>query len=215
MSVPPRPQTRRHPRVPAPARLQFGPRAPLTDRLFLRLCRANPDLRLERTATGELIIMPPAGSGSGGRNLKVAQQLANWVDASGQGVAFDSSAGFTLPNGAIRSPDASWVARDRWDALTPDEQEGFAPLCPDFVVELRSPTDRLPDLRDKMREYRAQGARLGWLIDPKRCSFGRRVKTVRLMPGWAADQWALGRRTVLSGVDTDRGRGEARPVGRW
>jgi Uma2 family endonuclease len=168
MSVPPHPQARRHPRVPAPARLQFSPRAPLTDRLFLRLCRANPDLRLERTATGELIIMPPAGSGSGGRNLKVAQQLANWVDASGLGVAFDSSAGFTLSNGAIRSPDASWVARDRWDALTPDEQEGFAPLCPDFVVELRSPTDRLPDLREKMREYRAQGARLGWLIDPKR-----------------------------------------------
>ena len=168
MSVPPRPHARHHPRVPAPARLQFSPRAPLTDRLFLRLCRANPDLRLERTATGELIIMPPAGSETGGRNLELAGQLYNWVKASGLGVAFDSSSGFTLPNGAIRSPDTSWIARDRWDALTPDEREGFAPLCPDFVVELRSPTDRLRDLREKMREYRAQGARLGWLIDPKR-----------------------------------------------
>jgi Uma2 family endonuclease len=163
----PRP-TYRHPSVSASARLQFSPRAPLTDRLFLRLCGANPDLRLERTALGGLIIMPPAGSGSGGRNLRVAQQLANWVDASGFGVGFDSSAGFTLPNGAIRSPDASWVARDRWDALTPDEQEGFAPLCPDLVIELRSPTDSLKSLREKMREYRAQGARLGWLIDPRR-----------------------------------------------
>jgi Uma2 family endonuclease len=166
MSAPLR--TRRHPRVPVPARLQFGPRAPLTDQLFLRLCRANPDLRLERTASGDLIIMPPAGTGSAGRNLKVGQQLANWVDANDSGIAFDSSAGFTLPNGAIRSPDASWIERDRWDALTPDEQEGFAPLCPDFVVELRSPTDRLRDIREKMREYRSQGTRLGWFIDPKR-----------------------------------------------
>ena len=166
MSVPQR--IRRHPLVPAPARLQFNPRAPLTDRLFLRLCRANPDLRLERTAQGELIVMPPAGSGSGGRNLELSGQLYNWVKTSGLGIAFDSSAGFTLPNGAIRSPDASWVARDRWDALAPDEQEGFAPLCPDFVVELRSPSDRLKEVRDKMREYRSQGARLGWLVDPKR-----------------------------------------------
>jgi Uma2 family endonuclease len=156
--------------VPPPARLQFSPRAPLTDRLFLRLCGANPDLRLERTASGELIIRALAGSETGGRNLKIAQQLANWVDAAGQGlgVAFDSSAGFTLPNGAIRSPDASWVELDRWDALTPDERAGFAPLCPDFVVELRSSSDRVVDLRGKLREYRAQGARLGWLIDPKR-----------------------------------------------
>ncbi|MBV8268235.1 MAG: Uma2 family endonuclease [Planctomycetaceae bacterium] len=163
----PRP-TCRHPSVSASSRLQFSPRAPLTDRLFLRLCGANPDLCLERTALGELLIMPPSGSGSGGRNLRIAQQLANWVDASGLGVGFDSSAGFALPDGAIRSPDACWVARDRWDALTPDEQEGFAPLCPDCVIELRSPADPLKSLREKMREYRAQGARLGWLIDPRR-----------------------------------------------
>jgi Uma2 family endonuclease len=149
-------------------KLKFAPTAPLTDRLFLRLCTANPELRLERTAGGELIIMPPAGAGSGGRNLPLSGQLYNWVTASGLGKGFDSSAGFTLPNGAIRSPDASWIAEDRWDALTPDEQEGFAPLCPDFVVELRSKTDSLREVRAKMREYRSQGARLGWLIDPKR-----------------------------------------------
>src|SRR3954471_10182908 len=103
MSAPQR--IRRHPRVPAPARLQFSPRAPLTDRLFLRLCRANPDLRLERTARGELIIMPPAGTETGGRNFEIAGQLYLWGKASGMGYAFDSSTGFTLPNGAIRSPD--------------------------------------------------------------------------------------------------------------
>jgi Uma2 family endonuclease len=168
LSAPHAQRIRRHPHVPGRTQIRFSPRAPLTDRLFLRLCGANPDLRLERTADGGLIIMPPAGSDTGGRNLKISQQLANWVDSSGLGIAFDSSTGFTLPNGAIRSPDASWVERDRWDALTPDEQRGFAPLCPDFVVELRSPTDRLGEVRKKMREYRAQGARLGWLIDPKR-----------------------------------------------
>jgi Uma2 family endonuclease len=140
----------------------------LTDALFLRLCKANPELRLERTSAGELIIMPPAAADSGGRNFELTGQLYNWVKTSGLGVAFDSSAGFTLPNGAIRSPDAVWVERDRWDSLTPDEQRSFAPLCPDFVVELRSASDRLGDVRKKMREYRAQGARLGWLIDPKR-----------------------------------------------
>jgi Uma2 family endonuclease len=169
--------------MPGPARLQFSPRAPLTDRLFLRLCAANPDLRLERTACGELIIMPPAGTNSGGRNQKLSGQLYNWAKANGLGLSFDSSTGFTLPNGAVRSPDASWVARDRWDALTAEEQEGFAPLCPDFVVELRSPSDRLGDVQGKMREYRSQGARLGWLIDPKRKRVaiyrpGRRVEVL-------------------------------------
>jgi Uma2 family endonuclease len=194
-------RARHHPLMPGPARLQFSPRAPLTDRLFLRLCAANPDLRLERTACGELIIMPPAGSDAGGRNLKVTQQLANWVEASGLGIAFDSSTGFTLPNGAVRSPDASWVARDRWDALTAEEQKGFAPLCPDFVIERRSPSDRLGDVQEKMREYRSQGARLGWLINPKRKRVaiyrpGRRVEMLTapatlsgddVLPGFVLD----------------------------
>jgi len=162
--------TRQHhnSRVPTRVNLRFGRRAPLTDRLFLDLCGANPELRLERTVTGELIAMTPASSEAGGRNAKLTYQLINWVITSGMGHGFDSSAGFTLPNGAIRSPDASWISNDRWDALTPSERAGFARICPDFVVELRSTTDRLRDLRIKMREYRANGARLGWLIDPVR-----------------------------------------------
>ncbi len=148
--------------------LSFDPRSPLTDRLLLLLSSANSDLRLERSAEGELIIMSPAGAGSGRRNHKLSQRLGNWVDATGLGVAFDSSAGFRLPNNAVRSPDASWVTLDRWNALAPDEQERYAPLCPDFVVELRSPSDPLPEVRAKMREYLDQGARLGWLIDPLR-----------------------------------------------
>jgi Uma2 family endonuclease len=201
MSVPAPPQARRPPRVPAMARLRFSPRAPLTDRLFLQLCRANPELRLERTAAGELTIMSPAGSGSGGRNFELSGQLFHWVKSSGLGRGFDSSAGFTLPNGAIRAPDAAWVERDRWDALTRDEREGFAPLCPDFVVELRSPSDRVGDLQEKMREYRSQGARLGWLIDPQRKQVaiyrpGRRVEVLTapatlsgedVLPGFVLD----------------------------
>jgi len=112
--------------------------------------------------------MTPASSGSGRRNQLLSQRLGVWAEADGRGLTFDSSTGFTLPDGAIRSPDASWVARDRWDALTSEEQEGFAPLCPDFVAELRSASDRLRDLREKMAEYIGQGARLGWLIDPGR-----------------------------------------------
>ncbi|MBV8076861.1 MAG: Uma2 family endonuclease [Planctomycetaceae bacterium] len=150
------------------SRLRFDPADPLTDRAFMRLCRANPDLRLERTAGGELIVMTPAGADSSGRNLKIAGRLYVWSEANELGITFDSSAGFTLPNGAIRSPDASWIVRARWEALTPEDRQGFAPICPDFVVELRSPADRLRDLRAKMAEYRIEGARLGWLIDPKR-----------------------------------------------
>src|SRR3954452_23803999 len=116
MSAPQR--IRRHQRVPDPARLQFSPLAPLTDRLFLLLCRANPEMRLERTAQGELIIMPPAGTVTGGRNFVLSGRLYIWAMANDLGLFFDSSGGFALPNGAIRSPDASWVARDRWDALT-------------------------------------------------------------------------------------------------
>ncbi len=133
---------------------------------FIDLCRDNGELRLELTAKGELIVMPPTGSLTGARNARILQRLANWADSDGTGVVFDSSTGFTLPNGARRSPDAAWVARDRWLALTAEEQNDFAPLCPDFVVELRSASDRLDLLQAKMAEYVANGARLGWLIDP-------------------------------------------------
>ena len=124
----------------------------LTAEQFARLCQENPDLRLELTAQQELVIMSPTGSRTGRRNSRLTRHLDTWAEADGSGIAFDSSTMFTLPNGAIRSPDASWVRRERWDALTEDQQEGFAPLCPDFVVELRSRTDRLADLHDKMQE---------------------------------------------------------------
>lgn len=141
-------------------------RVRLTEEQFTLLCQENRDLRFELTAQQELVIMPPAGSETGWRNNEMSYLLTAWTKADGTGLAFDSSAGFTLPNGAIRSPDASWVQRDRWNALTQEQREKFAPLCPDFVVELRSRTDRLADLQEKMQEYMDNGARLGWLLDP-------------------------------------------------
>jgi len=141
-------------------------RVRLTEEQFALLCQENRDFRFELTAQQELVIMAPAGSETGWRNNEVSYVLTAWTKADGTGLAFDSSAGFTLPNGAIRSPDASWVKRDRWDALTQEQRERFAPLCPDFVVELRSRTDRLSDLQEKMQEYMDNDARLGWLLDP-------------------------------------------------
>lgn len=139
----------------------------LTDEQFFQLCQNNRDLRFERTEAGELIIMPPTGSDTGRRCIKIAAQLENWSSQNNLGVAFGSSTGFKLPNGADRSPDASWVKRERWEALTPEQQEIFAPLCPDFVVELRSPSDSLEKVRSKMQEYMENGATLGWLSNPK------------------------------------------------
>lgn len=138
----------------------------MTDERFALLCRENPDLRLELTAQRELLIMPPTGSKTGLRNSRLTFRLATWAETDRTGLVFDSSTGFTLPNGAKRSPDASWLRRERWDALTEAQQNGFAPVCPDFVAELRSPQDRLSVLQEKMREYLENGARLGWLIDP-------------------------------------------------
>jgi Uma2 family endonuclease len=135
---------------------------------FDTLALANPDLRLERTSQGELIVNPPTGGESGNRNLSISGQLDRWCEANEDlGKGFDSSTGFILPNGARRSPDASWVSRTRWEALTAQERKGFVPLCPDFVVELRSASDSLSTLQTKMREYMDNGARLGWLIDPQ------------------------------------------------
>lgn len=139
----------------------------VTHEQFQQIAAVNRDLRLERTATGELIIMAPTGSETGNRNLDIEGQLWLWNRQTKLGVAFNSSSGFKLPNGADRSPDASWVKLERWQTLTPKEREGFAPLCPDFVVELRSKSDNMEPLREKMREYMANGSRLGWLIDRK------------------------------------------------
>ncbi len=134
---------------------------------FYEFCLANRDLRIERTASGEVIIMSPAFSDTGNRNFKIALQLGNWAEQDGTGETFDSSAGFTLPNGAIRSPDASWIKLERWNALTEEQKASFAPICPDFAIELRSSSDTLRGLQDKMQEYIDNGALLGLLIDRK------------------------------------------------
>jgi Uma2 family endonuclease len=139
----------------------------VTHEQFQQIAAVNRDLRLERTATGELIVMAPTGSETGNRNLDISGQLWLWNRQTKLGIAFDSSSGFQLPNGADRSPDASWVKLERWQTLTLKEREGFAPLCPDFVVELRSKSDNMEPFREKMREYIANGSRLGWLIDRK------------------------------------------------
>ena len=139
----------------------------LTDEHFYRLCQDNPDLRFELTAQRELVIMSPTGSKTGWRNSKINQRFANWAEEDGTGVSFDSSTGFTLPNGAKRSPDAAWVRREIWEALSEEQQEEFAPICPAFVIELRSSKDSLASLQGKMREYIENGAELGWLFDPK------------------------------------------------
>jgi Uma2 family endonuclease len=139
----------------------------VTREQFVQLALANRDLQLERTATGELIVMPPTGSDTGNRNLDIEGQLWLWNRQTKLGKAFNSSSGFHLPNGANRSPDASWVRQERWNALTREQQTGFAPLCPDFVLELRSESDNMAPLQAKMREYMENGARLGWLIDRK------------------------------------------------
>ena len=138
----------------------------VTPEQFEELCIEYRDLRLELTSTGELIIMPPTGSETSKRNFNLTNQLGRWAETDASGIGFDSSGGFTLPNGAIRSPDASWVKHERWDKLTDAQRDGFAAICPDFVVELRSRTDRLTELRNKMEEYIENGALLGWLIDP-------------------------------------------------
>lgn len=146
--------------------LNLSPTIELTDDQFFQLCQNNRDLRLERTAEGELIIMPPTGWESGNRNSRLTQRLGNWTDADGTGLAFDSSTGFKLANGANRSPDASWVSRQRLAALNPDPAK-FLPMAPDFAVELRSANDSLKTVQQKMQEYIDNGVRLGWLIDPQ------------------------------------------------
>ena len=147
----------------------------LTPDQFYRLCSDNPELRLELTARKEIVIMPPAGPESGAWNFNVNTQLGEWIKKDGRGIGFDSSAGFTLPNGAVRAPDAAWVLREKWDALTKEERMKFAPVVPNFVIEIRSQSEALRQQKSKMEEYLAAGAELGWLIDP----FDRKVHIYR------------------------------------
>ncbi len=147
--------------------LNLDPIIHLTDEQFYQLCQTNPEVKFERTAKGELIVMPPTGGETGKKSGSIFGELWLWNRQQKLGVAFDSSTGFKLPNGADRSPDAAWVRLERWEALTPEQRQKFPPLAPDFVVELRSASDDLKPLQEKMQEYRDNGVRLGWLIDPQ------------------------------------------------
>lgn len=147
--------------------LNLKPVLELTDEQFYHLCQLNLDLRFERTATGEIIIMPPAGGVTGNSNAGITAQLWWWNQQQKLGVVFDSSTGFKLPNGADRSPDASWIRLERWNNLTLEQKEKFPPICPDFVIELLSPSDSLKVVQEKMQEYLDNGVLLGWLINRK------------------------------------------------
>jgi Uma2 family endonuclease len=165
----------------------------MTDEQFAEFCAEHPDLWFETTATGEIIVMPPNFSTTGARNSQICRQLGDWAESDGRGIATDSSTGYLLPNGARRSPDASWTPKDEIRKLPESSREGFWHLCPAFVIELRSQSDRLPVLREKMREYLSCGARLGWLIDPET----RTVEVYR--PDFEPD--------VLRAVDSISGEG--------
>jgi len=148
----------------------------VTEEQFTAIAIANRDLRLERTAEGELIVNPPTGWETGKQNSHISGELYLWWRNSGNpGQAFDSSTGFTLPNGAIRSPDASWISQEHCNAISPQQKSAFSHICPDFVVELRSISDSLSSLQEKMQEYLENGAKLGWLLDPQH----RRVELYR------------------------------------
>jgi Uma2 family endonuclease len=164
--------------------IHLGPlKERLTDSEFFKFCQLNRDLRIEMTSNGEVIIMSPVGSEGGNRNFKLTTRFGAWAEADGTGVGFDSSPGFKLPNGARRSPDLSWIRHDRWEAVPKKQRKKFAPICPDFVVELRSETDPPEMLQEKMKEYLRNGAQLGWLIDPleKKVHIYRSKATVEIL----------------------------------
>lgn len=151
---------------PWPLVLQTRPALDLTEEQFFEFCQLNRDLRIERTAAGEWLIMAPAGGDTSAGNAQITIQLGIWAKGDGNGVVFDSSGGFRLPNGAVRSPDAAWMLKSRLARFSAAQRRQFIPACPDFVLELRSPSDRLTDVHTKLAEYMANGARLGWLLDP-------------------------------------------------
>ena len=173
-----------------PAILTVGP---MTDEAFAQLCAEHPDLNLEWSAHGQLIIMPPTYTWTGAQNNEISRQLANWARQDKRGLAFDSSTSWLLPNTARRSPDAAWILKQRIQDLDPAAFSRYWPVCPNFVIELRSQTDRIRALRDKMEEWLANGTQLGWLIDPE----ARSVEIYR--PGFEAE--------TRSGVSTIAGEG--------
>ena len=162
--------------------LQMPPDLKMTEEQFFEFCQINGDLQIETNKFGELLIMSPTGSETGNRDGRIIQQLMNWSDEDATGIAFSSSTGFTLSTGAKKSPDASWIKLERWNSLSQEQKEKFAPICPDFVVELMSPSDSLKTLQAKMEEYMEEpGVKLGWLIDRK----GRKVYIYR--PGMSTE----------------------------
>lgn len=173
----------------------------VTEAQFTELAHLNDDVRLERTAQGELIVMPPTGGETGRKNVRLIVQAARWNDQHLLGEVFDSSTGFRLPTGAIRSPDLSWVRADRWAALTEEQRAGFLPLCPDWAIELRSRSDRRETLEAKMQEYLAAGLQLGWLIDPQQAQVG--VYRPDRAPEWLDRPATLSGEPVLPGFDLD------------
>jgi Uma2 family endonuclease len=181
--------------------LRVRPERRLSDEQLFELCVQNRRLRIERTADGELLIKSPTGSETGHLNFQIATQLGAWVNGKGGGVGFDSSTGFVLPNGAERSPDAAWISSERWAAISPAERKRFAPLCPDFVIELLSPSDKASDVHTTLREYLANGARLGWVVDPE----ARRVHVYRANGSVDVleNPARVGGETVLPGFELD------------
>lgn len=173
--------------------LQFQEVAQLTDDQFFALCQINRDIQIERTASGELILMPPTSGETSHRNADLVTDLNIWNRRAKLGIVFDSNGGFNLPSGAMRAPDAAWVSRARWDSLTLEEKTKFPPICPEFVVELRSSSDRLSPLQEKMQEYIDNGVQLGWLLNRK----DRQVEIYR--PN--QEKEVLQNPSVLSGED--------------
>jgi len=150
-----------------PLPLRFRPATPMSDEELMRFSAANEVLRVERDANGEILVMTPAGSRTSKMNSRITRFLDAWAEEDGRGVAFDSNGGFTLPDGSMRAPDAAWVELKKWESLSAEDQARYAPICPDFVIELRSQSDSLPELEAKMKQWIANGTKVAWLIDPE------------------------------------------------
>ncbi|WP_017660363.1 Uma2 family endonuclease [Baaleninema simplex] len=181
--------------------IDLTPFIQLSDRQFAQLCDNHPDIKFERNARGELIVMPPTGGETGNRNIELSADFVVWNRRTKLGYLFDSSTCFKLPNGGNRSPDLSWIRRDRWEALSPGDRETFPPIAPDFVLELKSPSDDIKTLREKMAEYLDAGVTLGWLID-------RQAQTVEIYRQGREAEWrdrpvTLDGETVLPGFELD------------